>query len=61
MKDSQAIKQDGYPDEDETFMRKLVASEEQRRTSYPRLKWTPDQFRWFEATGPHPVSTGQVA
>lgn len=49
MKDSHAVKQNEYPDEDETFMRKLVASEEQRRSSYPRLKWIPGQFRWFEA------------
>jgi hypothetical protein len=37
------------PIEDDEFMRKMVASEEQRRRHYPRMKWIPGQYRWFES------------
>lgn len=48
----------GYPEktelaecsvEDDEFMRKIVAAEEQRRHFYPHIKWVPGQYRWFES------------
>jgi hypothetical protein len=47
--ESLKTKQIEHPFEDDEFMRKIVASEERRRRHYPRMKWIPGQYRWFES------------
>jgi hypothetical protein len=47
--ESQKTKRIEHSIEDDEFMRKIVASEEQRRCHYPRMKWIPGQYRWFES------------
>jgi hypothetical protein len=50
MKGSTGAKRNEWLGEDDVFMHKIVQSEEQRRRDHPHLKWTPGQYRWFEAT-----------
>jgi len=49
MKNSETTEPIDHSVEDEQFMHKMVAPEEQRRGSYPRMKWVPGQYRWFES------------